>query len=90
MVKSYKQPLVYKPNEALVQNKIDLLVKNKLLLEVLKEAPSQYTINRLDLIDRLLTRLYKKAAGAGTPTTSCEYYKFFNNLSITHGGRENE
>lgn len=58
---SYTQAVVYKPSEALIQSKIDLMAINKQELENLAKNPTQYIINRLDLIDRLLTQLHKKS-----------------------------
>lgn len=60
MIESYKQ-LVDKPSKTLIQSKIDLLALNKSELESLVKKPDQYTINRLDLIDRKLTQLHKKS-----------------------------
>ena len=77
--------------QTIVDEKIKLLdrIRHE-LLSSLKTEPSQYVINRLDLIDRKLTQLRKKATGAGTPTTS-EYCKYFNGLSIADlGGNLNE
>ena len=60
MSESYTR-LVDKPSETLIQSKINLLALNKSELESLAKSPDQYTINRLDLIDRKLTQLHKKS-----------------------------